>query len=149
MISTRVMDIKLRETAEGLGEDSTGKALLPLLWGGHLLCCGAGRGADRGRPLGLCMKSGGSVPSVLRYPQALHTVTGGTCTLFKAARGTFPLLLCQAQGPFSSFSSFLEVTMSPCLVDMNAKEEVLNGFIHHLRISKGVRRRLSRVPGSL
>lgn len=25
MISTRVMDIKLRETAEGLGEDSTGK----------------------------------------------------------------------------------------------------------------------------
>ena len=28
MISTRVMDIKLREAAEGLGEDSTGKAFL-------------------------------------------------------------------------------------------------------------------------
>lgn len=27
MISTRVMDFKLREAAEGLGEDSTGKAL--------------------------------------------------------------------------------------------------------------------------
>lgn len=30
MISTRVMDFKLREAAEGLGEDSTGKAFLPL-----------------------------------------------------------------------------------------------------------------------
>lgn len=27
MLSTRVMDFKLREAAEGLGEDSTGKAL--------------------------------------------------------------------------------------------------------------------------
>lgn len=29
MISTRVMDIKLRESAEGLGEDSTGESLAP------------------------------------------------------------------------------------------------------------------------
>lgn len=95
------------------------------------------------------MKSGDLVPSVLRYPQALHAVTGGTCTLFKAARGRLPLLLCQARGPFSSFSSFLEVSMSPCLADLNAKEEVLNGFIHHLRISKGISRKLSKVPDSL
>lgn len=53
MISTRVMDFKLREAAEGLGEDSTGKASLPLLWGESSLGCGAGGGADRTRPLGL------------------------------------------------------------------------------------------------
>lgn len=33
MISTRMMDFKLREAAEGLGEDSTGKALTsPARW---------------------------------------------------------------------------------------------------------------------
>lgn len=37
MISTRVMDFKLREAAEGLGEDSTGKGLAPLLWEGSSL----------------------------------------------------------------------------------------------------------------
>lgn len=44
MISTRVMDFKLREAAEGLGEDSTGKASLPLLWGESSLGCGQGEG---------------------------------------------------------------------------------------------------------
>ena len=37
MISTRVMDIKLREAAEGLGEDSTGKALTSPVLGGALV----------------------------------------------------------------------------------------------------------------
>lgn len=52
MISTRVMDFKLREAAEGLGEDSTGKASLLLLWGESSLGCEAGGGADGTRPLG-------------------------------------------------------------------------------------------------
>lgn len=37
MISTRVMDIKLREAAEGLGEDGTGKALTSPVLGGALV----------------------------------------------------------------------------------------------------------------
>lgn len=32
MISTRVMDIKLREAAEGLGEDGTGKVWEEAVW---------------------------------------------------------------------------------------------------------------------
>lgn len=50
MISTRVMDFKLREAAEGLGEDSTGKALVPPALGRASLSCGTGRGANETRP---------------------------------------------------------------------------------------------------
>lgn len=66
MISTRVMDIKLREAAEGLGEDGTGKALaFPALGGG------AQRGAAGARPLVLSAWRTGSVHSASRLPQAL------------------------------------------------------------------------------
>lgn len=47
MISTRVMDIKLREAAEGLGEDSAGEVRVFPGWG-RAFGCGAGGEADRG-----------------------------------------------------------------------------------------------------
>lgn len=43
MISTRVMDVKLRESAEGLGEDGTGEVpLSPALGRGCVGLVGAG-----------------------------------------------------------------------------------------------------------
>lgn len=72
MISTRVMDIKLREAAEGLGEDSTGESpACPALGGGLWLqgavLCGF-------LPGGECPAS---ILGLLRYPH-LHAVSGET-----------------------------------------------------------------------
>lgn len=68
MISTRGMDFKLREAADGLGEDSTGKAL-PLLWGESSLDCGAGGRADGTRPSGFpARRMGGSTHKMFRHP---------------------------------------------------------------------------------
>lgn len=65
MISTRVMDIKLREAAEGLGEDSTGKALTsPALGRAHIGLWGKGSQAFAL----VCVEGRGSVQSVQVLP---------------------------------------------------------------------------------
>lgn len=77
MISTRVMDFKLREAAEGLGEDSTGKALTSPALGRVLLVglYGAGRGADGARPLAFSSwRLGVQVTACSDSCQAPHTV---------------------------------------------------------------------------
>ena len=69
MISARVMDIKLREAAEGLGEENTGEApTCPALFG----CM---------EPYSVTFFVGGNiqppVPGLLKHPQ-LHAVSGKT-----------------------------------------------------------------------
>lgn len=62
MISTRVMDMKLREAAEGLGEDGTGEA--PCLGKSFVWLDGA---------LGLCLYRGVVSPTsgLLRHPRPM------------------------------------------------------------------------------
>lgn len=63
MISTRVMDVKLRESAEGLGEDGTGEFLSPLRWGEAAFAWW--------EPsfVASCVERRVQSPSVLGYPQ--------------------------------------------------------------------------------
>lgn len=137
MISTRVMDIKLREAAEGLGEDSTGKALTPRLW--KSLRWVAEHGEGLMEP-GLCVESGSSVHSVFRHPKFSHTDWRAHPDYWRpdyqgSAQSIFASL--SITGDFKVIFLIPWGNMVPCLVDLKAKQEWCNAIIYLLRTSKG------------
>jgi hypothetical protein len=75
MISTRVMDIKLREAAEGLGEDSTGETLASPTLGRVFVCWGQGWAGELS-----VWRSARSQPA---WIAPTYAVSSSTPTLFK------------------------------------------------------------------
>ena len=142
MISTRVMDIKLREAAEGLGEDSTGKAFL------RSSCPGRTLVGLWGWERGFRSRASGSLRgewvqfSVFRRPQTPHkglegpskTVDGHLRAVllgFSIRHTRDNVCVCvsvcvrerETKREIKSFSSFLKVNTSPGLVDRSRGRE--------------------------
>lgn len=95
------------------------------------------------------MEIGSSVHSVLRQlPGPSHCDCRAHPDYLRPLRGSLPLLLCQTWGRgvgmLESFLSFLEVSVSPCLVDLKAREERCNGIISLPRASKGTIKSLGK-----
>lgn len=137
---------------KALGKTAQVRPSLPLLWEeSSSLGYGAGRGADGARPLAFSSwRFGGSVHSVLRQlPGPSHCDCRAHPDYLRPLRGSLPLLLCQTWGRgvgvLESFPSFLEVSVSPCLVDLKAKEERCNGIISLPRASKGTMKSLGKI----
>ena len=166
MISTRVMDIKLREAAEGLGEDSTGKAFL------HSPCPGRTLVGLWGWERGFRRRASGSPHgewvqfSVFRHPQIpprgwrahprLWTANWGPCSFASPSDTPGTTCVCvwvcacerETKREIKSFSSFLKVNISPGLVDRSRGREKLWN-IPHPGTSRGFSETLGKVLDGL
>ena len=120
MISTRVMDIKLREAAEGLGEDSTGKALTSPEKN-PCLVVGQGEGLMEPSFWGSVCGEWGFSSQCVQTPHTLHYDWRAHPDYLRPLRAVLLCFSVTHREVLKSYSSFLEANPSPCLADLKAR----------------------------